>query len=697
MEHVTPEQAAARIAELSREIRRHNLLYYQDSRPQISDAEYDALLAELGELEERFPRLALVDSPTRQVGASPQTSFAPVTHFRPMLSLESGAQAGLPADFLRRLALAGAGDAPLVIQPKIDGLSVELVYEQGLLRQGSTRGDGVTGEDITPNLRTIAAIPQLLTGAPPGPLVVRGEVYMERAGFAALNRSLLEKDQEPFANPRNAAAGSLRQMDSRVTATRPLNFFAFELVNADDLGLTHDGQALRRLSEWGFAVDWEHNILGGDARTIQRLHAEYQARRDELPFEIDGLVVKVDDLALRQTLGARSRTPRWAVAWKFPPRQEVTRVADIVVQVGRTGKLTPVALLMPVDVGGVTVSRATLHNFGEVARLDVRVGDMVRVERAGDVIPRVARVESPGSPRRDPFQAPDQCPVCASQVRSEGALHLCPNVLGCPAQLAAALRHYAARQAMDIEGLGPKRVAQLRELELLSDLASIYDLARHRQSLAALEGWGELSADNLLKAIEASRGRSLERFVFALGIPTVGQATACDLAQAFGSWDAVAAATEAELTAVEGVGPVVAQQLKAFLARPQTAQVVAHLVREARPQAPAPKPKIEGSPLAGLNLVFTGELASMSRQQAQALARGLGAKTPAGVSAKTSLVVAGPDAGSKLDKARALGIEIIDEQEFLRRAGRGGGEDDRAAGDGKGDPSHQGPSPGRLF
>ncbi len=666
------EEAARRVAWLSREIRRHNQLYYAQDRPEISDADYDRLLAELEELERRFPELKQPDSPTQTVGAAPQATFAQVVHHQPMLSLESGAEAKLARDLFRRLAEAGAAGAPMLVQPKIDGLSVELVYRHALLRQGSTRGDGLTGEDITANLRTIAAIPQHLAGCSEPLVVVRGEVYMDRAGFDQLNRGLIERGQEAFANPRNAAAGSLRQLKPEVTASRPLSFFPFELVNAAELGLEADSQALVLMKRWGFPPVDEHTRAGSDMAFAEAVHADLMSRRDTLPFEIDGVVIKADSFSLRQRLGARSRTPRWAVAWKFPPRQEITTVRGIAVQVGRTGKLTPVALLDPVDVGGVTVSRATLHNFDQVARLGVRAGDRVRVERAGDVIPKVVMVQNPGEPRGPEPAPPPRCPVCGAGVVREGANHLCPNTLGCPAQLQAAMRHYAGRQAMDIEGLGPKRVAALMDLGLLTDLPSLYALASHREELARLEGWGELSASNLVAAVESSLGRPLERFIFALGIPAVGQATARDLAQRFGSLEDLARAGEAELTAVEGVGPVVARQIRAFFDRPETAAIARRLDRVVRP---APPPQAEPDPagraLAGLCVVFTGALDTLTRGQAEALVRRMGGKATSSVSPKTSLVVAGADPGSKADKARALGVRVVGEREFLEMIGGG--------------------------
>ncbi|MCF8042010.1 MAG: NAD-dependent DNA ligase LigA [Desulfarculaceae bacterium] len=678
---MTTQQASGRIAELSAELRRLNRLYYLENKSKVADAEYDRMLAELQDLEGEFPSLALPDSPTQTVGAPPRSSFAAVEHFQPMLSLESKVEFAVVADLFKRLEQAGSKSAELLAQPKIDGLSVELVYRQGLFSIGSTRGDGAVGEDITPNLRTLADIPAHLPGAPER-VVVRGEVYMDREGFLELNRGLVERGGEGFANPRNAAAGSLRQMDPTVTATRPLKFFPFELSNADELGMTDDRQALEQLKAWGFPTYPGDQHFGTGPEFIQKVHTGYDQRRDELIFEIDGVVIKVCDLALRREMGARSRTPRWAVAWKFPPRQEQTTVRDVVVQVGRTGKLTPVALMMPVDVGGVTVSRATLHNFARVAELDVRAGDKVRVERAGDVIPQVVEVVGKGDPRGDLVMPPPQCPVCGTAIeqaqkvvrrtkkgteREVGANHICPNHIACPAQIKGALRHYSSRGAMDIEGLGEKRVVQLMDQGLLNDLLSLYHLAEHQEDLESLEGWGALSTDNLLKSIEATRGAPLARFLYALGIPNVGEATARDLANNLGTYQQVTQATEGELVAVPGVGPEVASGLIKFFAREQSRQMADSLAAEVRPaEAPTAGQKRD-LPWDGKSVVFTGALEGLSRDDASEMVRSLGGKVSSSVSKKTSMVVAGADPGSKADKARELGVERIDLEEFLRR------------------------------
>ncbi len=728
------DEAKRRIQELVAQIRRHNLLYYQRGEPEIADAAYDRLLAELKELEERFPELAPPDSPTRTVGAPPSPSFAPVRHLKPMLSLDSSAERRLVETFLGRLAKIGEPQAELLVQPKIDGLSVELVYRDGLLATGSTRGDGLVGEEITPNLLTIREIPARLPAGKASEaklVVVRGEVYMDRRAFQELNRRLVEQGRDPFSNPRNAAAGSLRQKDPGITAQRPLRFFPFELMNAPELGFLRDSEALGWLGELSFPIARRHHLnLGSGLEFLEQAHQRYQEERDQLEFEIDGVVIKLDRFELRERLPSQARAPLWAVAWKFPPRQEVTTVRDIVVQVGRTGKLTPVALLDPVDVGGATVSRATLHNFDEITRLGIRVGDRVRVERAGDVIPRISQVVS------GPVQAPERCPSCGSRLVTgqkklesfkrqksfsvmgkevrvrleepgpatrgllevEGASLVCPNHFKCPAQRLASIIHYASRGAMDIEGLGERRVGELLERGFIEDVLSLYRLAQRREELAALEGWGEVSARNLLEAIEASRGKPLDRFLFALGIPQVGQVTARQLAEHFASVEELARAGTAELAAVEGVRPEMAEQIREFFQRPETRKVVLELAREVKPAPCLPAQEAGEQPFAGMRLVFTGSLQTMTRQEAEALARRLGARTSGSVSRNTDLVVVGENPGSKADKARRYGVEIIDEAEFLRRAGQAP-KDDKEKNHGRkgGQGTDQRKGPGRLF
>lgn len=645
------------------QISRHNNLYYNRQSPEISDAAYDALMAELKELEGRHPELVPDEfSPTRTVGAALKSPLAKARHFKPMLSLDSSAEESAALAFLNTLPRG----AELIAQPKMDGLSVELTYENGVFTRGLTRGDGLSGENVTANLATIKEIPPNLTAPFPPFVAVRGEVYMALAGFEELNKKLIEENQEPFANPRNAAAGSLRQLNPRITASRPLNFFAFELVNAPELGLTNDSQAMSRLCELGFAIQTEHQMNIGSGKEFARaVYERYAGERESLNFEIDGMVLKVNRFALREQLGWRSRSPRWAFAWKFPPRQEVTRVEDIVVQVGRTGKLTPVALLRPVDVSGVTISRATLHNFGEMARLGVAPGDMVRLERAGDVIPKVVRVEEPGG--NPPIALPEHCPVCKSQVALKGANHYCPNRLECPAQLKGAILHYVSRPAMDIEGLGDKKISQLMERGLLHSVADIYTLPEHEEEIVNLPDWGELSFNNLIRAIEAAKGRPLANFILALGIDGVGQATARDLVEHFVTWQAISRAGAQELALVNGVGPIVAESIHSFFSHPHTNQLAARLHELAAPaEQSAP---LGDTAWQGVNVVFTGGLERMSRDEASEMVRAKGGRVASGISKNVTLVVSGEQAGGKLAKAQSLGIEIIDETEFLKRIG----------------------------
>ncbi|MDR1397274.1 MAG: NAD-dependent DNA ligase LigA [Desulfarculales bacterium] len=647
-----------RIEELRRRIARHNQLYYNEQAPLISDAAYDALLAELKSLEAGRPHPAGESSPTHTVGARPDSALSRASHYQPMLSLDSSPDPALLRAFLQTLP----ADCPLLIQPKMDGLSVELTYEQGVFKRGLTRGDGLSGENVTANLATVSQIPARLKY--PSPLLVaRGEVYMETAGFAALNKSLLAAGREPFANPRNAAAGSLRQLDPSVTAGRPLSFFVFEMVNAGELGFRNDWEALLCLRAQGFAVSHACQLRRGQGEDfVLRVYEYYASQREHLPFEIDGMVLKADSLALREAMGRRSRSPRWAYAWKFPPRQEITTVADIVVQVGRLGKLTPVALLLPVDVGGVTISRATLHNFGELSRLGVAVGDQVRLERAGDVIPRVAAVERNGG--GGPFVPPVLCPACRSPVREQGAYHFCPNHLTCPAQLKGAILHYVSRQALDIEGLGEKKVSQLVEAGLLTSVADIYLLPDKSAAILDLPDWGELSLANLCAAISNSRGRPLGRFILGLGIEGVGKAIALDLARHLGSFSRLAGAGEEELTRISGVGAAVAASVKNFFASPRTSRLAEKLHALALPRE---QEEEADNSWQGISVVFSGGLAGLSREEAAALVRSKGGQVSSSVSKKTSVLVSGSEPGGKLARARQLGIQVIDEAQFLQR------------------------------
>lgn len=659
--------AAARIAFLSTEIERHNRLYYREDRPEIGDAEYDRLFRELAELEERFPDLARPDSPTRRVGSPPLEKFAQVTHRVPMLSLENAFSAEEVQEFDERvkrfLGLAVDEEITYVCEPKMDGLAVELVYEEGLLTVGSTRGDGFTGEEITRNLKTVKTIPlRLDTGTPPPLLEVRGEVFLPIAPFRQLNEEREEAGAPPFANPRNAAAGSLRQLDSKITARRPLAIFCYAVGMVEGHDFSSQWELLAALPSWGVPVNNLVRRVTGVAG-ILAFYREMEERRDTLPYEIDGVVVKVDSFALQRELGEKSRSPRWAVALKFPPRQAVTTVEEIVPSVGRTGVITPVAHLAPVEVSGVMVSRATLHNWEELEKKDIRVGDTVVVERAGDVIPAVVRVvteKRSGAER--PVPVPAACPECGSEVvKIPGEVAVRCLGLSCPAQIRESIIHFASRHAMDIDGLGDRYIEQLLRLKLVKNVADLYTLTK--DDFMQFDRMGDKLAENLLGAIAASRERELARFIFALGIRNVGEHTAKLLAAAFGSIEALAGATEEELLAIREIGPQVAESIRTFFHNPENRNVVERLF--AAGVRPSVAEKTVGGRFTGKTFVFTGALSRFTRDEAKRLVEGQGGHAAGSVSKKTDYVVAGEEAGSKLDKARQLGVRVISEEEFL--------------------------------
>jgi len=674
-------EAKKRIDKLASEIRQHDQRYYGENRPSISDAEYDRLLRELVELEEQFPDLRPPDSPTLRVGAAMRTAFKKVPHVAPMLSLDSLMDESEVREFdarVRRTLELETVD--YWTEPKFDGLSIELVYEHGVLARGSTRGNGEVGEDITENLRTIRSIPLRLGEARAGGprskssgtaavISVRGEALIPVKEFEALNRELIQGNEEPFANARNAAAGTVRQLDPRITATRKLSFYAYEVI-FEPGGLFAQGapetqqQTVELLEAWGFRVDPSARRCRG-LDGVFAFHAQLLERRPELEFEIDGIVLKVDRRDWQHQLGARSRSPRWAVAFKFPPRQEITRLLDIIVQVGRTGKLTPVAQLEPVNVSGVTVARATLHNQDEVDRKDVRIGDTVRVRRAGDVIPEVVEVLKDKRPRgTEPFVMPAKCPVCGAKVERIGAYHVCTNGLACPAQLEGHIHHFVSRGAMDIVGLGGKTVRQLIEKRLVHDIADLYHLTPI--DIASLTGFAEKSIDNLMSAIENSKRPRLDRFLFALGIEHVGSTVARLLADHFRGIEPLYAADSEKIQEIHGIGPEVAESVHLFFSNPRTRKVLDRLFQAGvKPQLPA-RPRGR-QPLAGETIVFTGSLESLTRPDAQRRAEAAGARIAAGISRKVTLVVAGPGAGTKLDEAGKLGLVVIDEREFLER------------------------------
>lgn len=690
-DQLSAEDAAAEHTYLAAEIEEHNRLYYAEAAPSVSDAEYDALFLRLHDLENRFPDLASEQSPTRRVGAAPAGGFSKVTHARPMLSLDNAFDDDDVREFVDRvrrfLGLDADQSVGLVAEPKIDGLSASLRYEDGQFVIGATRGDGQIGEDISANLRTLDDIPERLEGVDiPAVFEVRGEVYMSREDFLKLNEAQEAAGKPPFANPRNAAAGSLRQLDPAITATRPLGFFAYAWGEATgSLGDTHMG-VLDRLKAWGFAV----NPLIRLCTTVDEALEQYRAigaQRASLDYDIDGVVYKVDRLDWQDRLGMVSRAPRWAIAHKFPAEQAETILRDIEVQVGRTGALTPVAKLDPVTVGGVVVSNASLHNEDEIERKDVRIGDTVVVQRAGDVIPQVVRVIEEKRPSGTaPYVFPDVCPVCGSHAVREvldiktgqvEAKRRCTGGLICPAQAIERLRHFVSRTAYDIEGLGHKQIEVFWDEGLIRGPADIFRLeARNRAGQITLqerEGWGELSVGNLFDAINERRHIDLERFIFALGIPHIGRANARLLAKSYQSLDGVLAAADAaqsreaeaydELLNIDGVGVKVANALLDFVDEPHNRQVIADLRKEV--EALDFVPAETTSPIADKTLVFTGTLEKMSRNEAKARAEAMGAKVSGSVSAKTDLVIAGPGAGSKAKKAQELGVRVIDEDAWL--------------------------------
>ena len=667
---MTKEQARKQISKLRESINRHNHLYYVLDSPEISDAEYDRLMRRLSELEEEFPDLVTPDSPTQRVGAAPLASFNEVRHSTPMLSLANAFDEDEIREFDARVRkLLGDGRSfRYVAEPKLDGLAVELIYEKGILVVGSTRGDGVTGEDVTQNLKTVRSIPLRLRpgkrGSVPSLLEVRGEVIMRLSTFRELNEEREEAGEPLFANPRNAAAGSLRQLDSSVTASRPLEVFFYGVGRAKGVKFSSQHDVLTSLPAMGLRVNPNFGLCGTLDEALE-YYRRMEAKRDKLGYEIDGIVLKVDGFGLQEELGTISRSPRWALAAKFAARQETTRVLDIVVQVGRTGALTPVAVMEPVSIGGVTVSRATLHNQDEIDRKDVRVGDTVVVQRAGDVIPEVVSVvTSKRTGKERKFVIPDKCPVCgAGAVRLEGEAASRCTGMACPAKLTEAVFHFASRRAMDIDGLGGKIIARLIDAGLIKSVADLYAL--DKQDLLKLDRMGEKLAENVLASIDGSRRTTLSRFVYALGIRHVGEHLSRVLAEYFGTLEKLKAAGPEELQAVPEVGPQVAESIASFFGEKQNLTVLEKLfangVRVSGERRAAGR---AGGKLAGKSFVFTGTLERHTREEASSLVEALGARTASQVSSKTDYVVAGKDPGSKLDKAKSLGVTILAEKEF---------------------------------
>ena len=674
--------AAAELARLAAEIAAADRAYHEHDAPEITDAAYDALRRRNAEIEARFPHLVRADSPGRRVGGAPSGGFAKVAHIVPMLSLGNAFGAEDFAEFCERARrFLGLKEAlAFVAEPKIDGLSISLTYEDGVLVRGATRGDGAEGEDVTANLRTIASVPARLHGRAPARIEIRGEVFMTKADFLALNEAQEAAGQKLFANPRNAAAGSLRQLDARITAGRRLSLFAYAMGHSSARVAETHWEYLARLSAWGFQVNPLSRHLASEAEAAA-FQAGIGAARAGLAYDIDGVVYKVDDLGLQERLGYVGREPRWAIAWKFPAEQATTLLQDIAIQVGRTGALTPVAQLQPVNVGGVLVTRATLHNEDEIARKDVRVGDTVVLQRAGDVIPQIVSVVLEKRPPDSvAYVFPDTCPVCGSAaLRPPGeVVRRCTGGLTCAAQAEERLVHFVSRAAFDIEGLGDKTVREFIAAGLLRGPADIFALPDHEQEIAAREGWGETSARNLSRAIEARRTIALSRFIYALGIRRIGEANAKLLARhygSFGNWRdqmkaAVAIGSDAriDLSSIVGIGPAIAEELAEFFAEPRNIATLDELNRLLTIEDAVVPAAAEGA-LAGKSIVFTGTLTTMTRPEAKALAERLGAKVSDSVSKRTDLVVVGEDAGSKAKKAAELGVRIATEAQWRALAG----------------------------
>ncbi len=668
-----PVQVEERVATLRQQIDHANVEYYIHDNPTLTDAEYDTLMNELRALEAEYPALVTPDSPTQRVGTAPSAEFGAVIHPAPMLSLSNVfSREDLHAWAERVYRVAGRETITFAVEPKIDGLAVALTYTDGRFVRGATRGDGFTGEDVTPNLRTVRTIPLRLREATPGTIEVRGEVYLTRSGFHRLNEERARDGLATFANPRNAAAGSLRQLDPTITASRPLGFFAYAAGYWTDLAampVRAQSALLHRLHDLGFRPS-PHAVTCDTIDAVWERCQHWHDQRDTLDFEIDGVVIKVDSLAMQEELGNVAREPRWATAYKFPATQVVTRVNAITIQVGRTGSLNPVAELEPVNVAGVLVSRATLHNEDEIRRKDIRIGDTVIIQRAGDVIPQVVRVVTErrtGDERV--FRMPEHCPACGALVEHlpDEAMAYCTNI-SCPAQVRERIKHYVSRGAMDIEGLGEKIVDRFADLGFLRDVADIYHL--DPAQLLALEKFGEKSVENLLRSIEGSKNRPLARLVFGLGIRHVGERSAGLLADAFGSMDTLIAAPVEELGKVNGVGAIVAQSIADFFAEPRNRDLIAKLATAGVRMADEPRTAPTGpQPLAGQTFVLTGRLESMSRPQAEARLKALGAQTVSTVTKKTTAVIVGAEPGSKAERAATLKVPILTEEDLLTLLG----------------------------
>jgi len=664
IENLSKGEAREEVEALREGIDYHDYLYYVKNQPKISDAVYDKLFHRLQQLEEAFPELQSDTSPTRRIGAPPVDKLTKIKHTETMLSLNSALEEKEVKNFHDFIQRNTGGDkVEYVVEPKFDGLSVEVVYENGGFQYGATRGDGVEGEDISENMKTVRRVPLRLhdDNGVPRFLAVRGEVFMSKKGFQQTNKERIEKGEEPFANPRNAAAGIMRQLDSKKVADKPLDIFFYDILKIEGSELSSHWEVLKQFSRWGLVTN-PHSKRCSDFDEIKAYRDQLSEERDDLDYDIDGIVIKLENYELRRKLGTRQRSPRWALAWKFPPKEEVTVLEEIVVQVGRTGMLTPVALLQPVDVGGVTVSRATLHNEEEVQRKDVRPGDTVRVARAGDVIPEVVeRIKQPGKKRGKRFSMPDSCPVCSAEVVKEGAYTFCPAGLSCPSQLVGHIIHFASRDALNIEGLGEKTAKDLVRKGMVNDMADLYQLSV--DDILKLDGFAQKSATQLYEAIQSKKNPRLDRFLYALGIRHVGQRVARVLTQEYVTLEKLRKASRSELEEIAEIGPEIAQSVEKFFVEEENRSVLERLASLGVQPQEVESGK-EATALEGKTFVFTGKMEGYTRKEAEERVEALGARATSSVSSQTDYVVVGENPGSKLEEAREQGVEILDEEQF---------------------------------
>ena len=661
-------KAEKKIVELKKKIRYHDYLYYVLDNPEISDAKYDEFMLELKNLEELYPDLITSDSPTQRVGSTPLEEFGTIVHTKPMLSLDTALDKKEIIKFDERIKKElNLKEVDYIAEPKLDGLSVEVIYENGNFVKGSTRGDGFNGEDVTENIKTIKAVPLILRNnelKPPKMIAVRGEVIMNISDFEKFNKKLIQKNEQPLANPRNAAAGSLRRLNPNETALRPLDIFFYEIMTISDIKIENQWNALQCLKKWGLKTNINAKICNSIDEVITYQIKMFE-KRDELDYEIDGVVIKLNNIVYQNKLGVKAKSPRWAIAFKFPSRKEITQVLDITSQVGRTGTLTPVALLKPVDVGGVTVSRATLHNQGFIDKIDVQIGDFVKIGRAGDVIPEVAEViKSKRTGKEKKYHIPEKCPICDSKVVIDGAFYRCTGGLTCIAQLKRSIAHFASKGAMDIEHLGIKNVELLVDQGLLKSVSNIYKLKK--EDLIALPRFADKSAENLINAIENSKDKNLARFIYALGIQNIGEHIAKILASRFKSLEKLINANDQELLSIFEIGPETVNSIISFFKEERNLKEIENM-KKLGVKAVILEEKIEkAGPLSGKKFIFTGTLKSFSRDNAKKILEGLDGRTTSTISANIDYVVVGNDPGSKYEKAKKLGLKIINEEEFKK-------------------------------